>query len=370
MNTMQENARRDLQRILEHPALARAMAEQWDDASREAAIYLARAAGYCRLWGCDTNEAQLPPILVEPVARLLQRRIEAAMESLAEFDRAMELADTDVEEQLAAAEQLRLRMEGWAIWLALDDAIEQRQTSPDPDAVHREASELGDALLRGMRQWDEALVARADMLEPVRRTNLLQHWRGHLADEFEPPPWWLDETFWESVPEPVVPDVAGGEMVQGTTSSPAPEPLDSRTDSHGRRSVRVEWKFAESRLLAAGEERDKYHPPVRFFSRPDGDGVVAEVRLSKERRPDGSLTARIAFLRVARDSARIGPGVMVALLPGGRAPLLVSHDQQGNPMWKCDLSLSPEAAVVLEETGCLRLHVGGEFWFSKELEDG
>jgi len=97
---------------------------------------------------------------------------------------------------------------------------------------------------------------------------------------------------------------------------------------------------------------------------------VAEVRLSKERRPDGGLAARVVFLHVARDSDRIRPGVTVALLPGGRAPLLVSHDPQGNPMWKCDVNLSPEAAVVLEETGCLRLHVGGEFWFPEELEDG
>ena len=368
MNVMQENARRDLERILEHPALARATAGKWDDASREAAIYLARAVGFCRLWRCHTNEAQLPPILIEPVAKLLQQRMEETIESLAEFDRAMELADGEVEEQLAAAEQLRLRMEGWAIWLALDDAIERRQTSPEPDAVHREACELVHALLHGMRQWDEALVARADMLEPVRGTNLLEHWRDHLADEFEPPPWWLDETFWESVPEPVVPDVAGGTKVRATHGSPAPESLGERAESYGGRSARGEWQFFEARRLAAGEERAKYHPPIRFFSRPDRDGVVAEVRLSKERRPDGGLTARIVFLRVARDAERIRPGVMVALLPGGRAPLLVSHDSQGKPMWKCNLNLSPEAAAALEATGRLRLHVGGEFWFSEELE--
>lgn len=365
MNELQSATQQDFRRIRGHQALHEAAAGKWTPESQEAALYLARALGYCRIWDVHlgTESGLLPGIMVGPVCELLCRRAWLAIESLTEFEVYMELVQTGEEEELAASQHLRNRMDGWAVWIAVQERLEAPLHGDGGDEGRRLLARQVCGTTEVLRQWDRDLKARADLLSSVRNSYLLGNWRANLADEFDQtPPWWLDDSFWESREEVTVPNIAEhSNWLRWHTEGGEPQQPVERPDRlsfwHG------ELDFEPAQQLAAAGDEPRNQPAIEFRSQADeAASAVAQVLLPQARQSDGSIQVRIVFLHVERDLDAIQVGDLASVVPGISAPVLISFDRHGAPMWACDLTLPAADADRLQMSKRLRLRVRKRLW--------
>jgi hypothetical protein len=195
LNLFQARAIRDYNLVCESDELRQALAGNKSETTDQAAMFFGQACGYCWLWGAqkvDNPSIDLLPNLIDA----LSRRISELTQELSDFE--IQFSETILEEEaeLLATEVLRQRMDAWACWIAIDQALQQ---------VLWENRERGFSLLARQSaladlidQWDLDLQARADLLAVACNTFLLENWSNHLVAPFsDVPPWWIDQGFWE-----------------------------------------------------------------------------------------------------------------------------------------------------------------------------
>ncbi len=185
----------ELREAFAHPSLSEfeTTAEPSADAAY-AAFCLARALGYCRLYGVAAGELDgtLPAAEARAAAEHLVGYLASAIRDADElptrWDDAEQLEGDDL-----CAELLEARMDAWAVGIALGEALEDATAEAEPEA---EALGLAvDRVLEAAQAFDEASRRpdQAALLSTLVHTELLNNWRALLTEEFQSPmPWWLD----------------------------------------------------------------------------------------------------------------------------------------------------------------------------------
>ncbi|HBO44521.1 MAG TPA: hypothetical protein DD670_11420, partial [Planctomycetaceae bacterium] len=187
----------DLRAAHEDPALAEF--DKTGERSAEAAcaaFCLARALGYCRLFGVEAGELDgiLPANEAIAAAEELRRFLDLCIEDAKQLPGRWDEAPAQVEEALCA-DLLEARMDVWAVGVALGESLEDCVVSVEP-----EAEELGNAVEQTLvlrDTFDEILRLPEQMvlLSVLVTIPLLENWRAILAPEFQDCiPWWLDGT--------------------------------------------------------------------------------------------------------------------------------------------------------------------------------
>ncbi len=187
-------ARQALANALALPALAEFEGSGAPSAEASAAAYeLARALGYCRLFGVKPGDAldrTLPPPMARAGGVALVERLAGWTADARNLGSRWDETEDPAEAESLCADLLEARMDAWAAWAAIDEAHGdlQEEGGDDPDLVA-----TVDRALDALEAFDATLLAHVDLLATVCDTPLLENWRELLAPAFRDPwPWWLD----------------------------------------------------------------------------------------------------------------------------------------------------------------------------------
>ncbi len=158
-----------------------------------AALQLAQAIGYCRLFGVEIGELDgvLPADVAIAACRELADRVAAWTEQLQELPERYFGAIDGFEAEAASDDVLIACMDSWATTAAIEEAYTRCGPEDDVDTFSAELDRLGDAL----DEFDRKAREHADLLSTLAKTNLLSNWRSYLVEPWsELLPWWLDGT--------------------------------------------------------------------------------------------------------------------------------------------------------------------------------
>lgn len=269
------------------------------EAARKAALGVAVALGRCRLSGVDPGDdggilsAEVATAATTALVEVLERGAARAGGLGERFDAAID----PIEPEHDALDLLRLRMDAWAAFLAIDEASQAALEDEDGEGPGA-AFEAGlAALLDALDAYDAELRAQLDVLSIVADTGLLDHWRTGLAPEFAAtPPWWLDGSLereaqrldrqaLELAPDAWLPRPAIERIAALEGDSPASEP----------RPDELRWHSPDGTLIA------KLELPPRTESRLGEDQVLEVLFVS----PRGDV-ARIDALIGAQTATLAG----------------------------------------------------------------
>lgn len=358
-NRFQIAALEDFQRIRRAAALRDAVEGNWSDLSREAALFFAQALGYCRLWAVELGEqdGSIPLAMLPEICQLLTRRIRRAIDSLSQYERDMDLAVTAEEAELYSSGVLRQRMDGWAMWIAIDERLQMAVDEPSSVPAELANAVSGPALTRlldVLEQWDVDLQARSDLLTCVKDTYLLENWREALGEEFSLAlPWWLDEAFWDAVVAEPIADYTLARQERPTPETTLPQGVESLTS--GPLTVQPALDLA-----GAGEAEVPIH--LRFRSRSDRSrSAIADVRIPRRFAADGSLTIEIQYLFADHEPAMVRSGGIVAL-GGDVAAVIVAVFSDEGVQYRTQIELTRSQYEKLQLSSGMRLRVNGRQW--------
>jgi hypothetical protein len=237
--------RTELTRALAQPALAEFFAdparEPPDEPARRAAYWLAVVLGSCRLRGVDLGEQDgaLPPLIALAAGRQLGRHLGRWLDSARHLEGRLAEADGVAESNDLCFDLLEARMEGWAAFVAIDEAYQACLEERSPHAA--EFGAVIDQVLDQTEGLDRELLAQLELLSLVAHYPLLDNWKAALADPYaEFPPWWLDGRLQETAKR--VAEDALTWLPRRPLASPRPPPT-SKAPARNGGVPRGEWTY-------------------------------------------------------------------------------------------------------------------------------
>ncbi len=363
-NLLPRRAAEDFARIRRTAAFQAAVQGDWDNPEAiEAAIFFCQSLGYCRIWGVDLGQrdGSVPAAMLPPVCAALTPRIVAATQRLENYERDMETAWTDEEQQLYSTSVLRLRMDAWAAWTAIDERVRMlgRQGIAPEDGGRPFGVILGE-LVQAIERWDVELLARADLLAAACDTALIDNWRTALAEPFRTAlPWWLDDACWQQAANQPVPDYLAGGVEPPARDGPIGGEAGEWSVSLPAADTRIHVDQPMTLAAAAG---DAEVWETDFSSRRQSPGAQAIVQIHRQYTADHRLTVEVRFNLVSQDPRAIGPGSIVCLGPQVSAPALMTFPDGRTAILLARFSLSAEQVRELQLEDFLRLTVDGRVW--------
>jgi hypothetical protein len=264
----------ELRLALGDPALAAFEAPQAASPgpeARQASYRLARALGYCRLFGIEPGELD---------GTLLGREAMTAVEELEHFlsewtisarrftDRWGEAGP--LAQYACCAELLEARMDAWAVYLAIFEAHENSVAAREAEVAT--LTQSIDRMLDALEAFDEVLQQpdHLALLSILTGTQLLQNWRSLLATPYsEVLPWWLDGTLEEA-----------GQRVEAATLATLPSPTAWRRRRESLQSIPLGRRHRADGVLAiqvvamAADTAAKMTGTKLKWSSPDGKSMA------------------------------------------------------------------------------------------------
>jgi hypothetical protein len=366
-NLLPRRAAEDFARVRRTAAFQAAVQGDWDNPEAiEAAIFFCQSLGYCRIWGVDLGprDGSVPAATLPHVCAALSPRIVGATHRLENYERDMVAALTDEEQQLYSTAVLRVRMDAWAAWTAIDERVrmlDRQRVAQDEgnQAFGLILSRLVDAI----EQWDTELLARADLLVAACDTKLIDNWRTALAEPFRAAlPWWLDEDCWQQAGHQAVPDYLAELVPPAVADAPAGRDADAL--SVVLPAVNTGIQIDQPMTLAAAAS-DAEVWEAELSSQRNGDGARAIVQIHRQYTADQRLTVEVRFNFVARNPQAIGPGSIVRLGPEISAPALMTFPNAQTAILLARFSLSAGQVRELQLERSLRLTVDGRVWYPR-----
>jgi hypothetical protein len=362
MTPARQQALNDLHDILHHEDLHRAVQGELDEGAIMAAAFLARALGCCRLYGADPGDhnGSLPEGLLVPVLLELSRRCVGATSDLTLCELQCDAAAEEIEREFLAEDCLRVRMDVWATWIALDERIARlvQDHADRPDI----ATPLAQCL-EALEQYDLELRARADLLLPARPE--CRRWLSELTEEFrQTPPWWLSDSFWENVdresrrvcdvltwmPRPVA---AQGSM------APSMVPAEPWLTA-----ARTGRPIVAAPVLAAGAVESQGTEYTFQSDRESATSAIARIRVPDQYNPDGQLIVQASFVYARMAPTQVCEGSVARLGPDVATVITCVREGSQDPYYQCEWRLSAEQVKALRLEHVLRLRVGGRDWIA------
>lgn len=321
-----------------------------DPISEEAAavvLMLAQTLGYCRLFAVsvpETLDGSLPCTAAVSAAMTLKGIMADCVSEVEEFAVQFHSTRTDVEAELLAADWLRVRMDIWATFLAIEEGWRAAMEAGDVRAD--QLSDAMDELLDDIHQLDVALQRDLDLLSIVEQTMLLQNWRDMLSEDFSHGlPWWLDGT----IGKMAATLRSGGNRVAGEMASSQADRMVEQV-----RRFRCLQSWTQSNTSdAPTESRDE----VFQWTSPEGTWI-ATLEMLKSRKEEGRTMCRVVFSGANQEQL---DGVLLSL---GTARAIVRLELTGEtdsavpPYAIADL---PIEALKMEEME-FALRVSGHLW--------
>ncbi len=374
MNYFQQQALDDLADIRRHDDLRDAAAGDWNDNSRAAALFLARAIGYCRICGVEAGDedGSLPSAMLPEICAELKDRTQGALLELTHFEIELDLATTAEEAELLATTILENRMDAWAMWIAIDERV-QMLLREQHHVESNDSEPLGmvlSQLMSALEQWDVDLQARGDLLAIGLDLHLIDNWRAALAKPFsEFPPWWLDAAFWSAAANVTV---SNHLPLRPDHPVPAdarkPQPMLSRTvDGEFIGATESRVQIAENKVLTSSSDELPFHE-YEFHSRRDPAlAATAFVQVPLCFDSDGLLKIEVRFEDADREPEVIRQGTIIKLGAGAECPITMSFPEGQSPFYRCGIVLTRQQAEQLDINHFLRPMFGNRFWWPKEL---
>ncbi len=192
----------ELRLALAEPALdafADATAVPADEPARQAAYELARALGYCRVFGVDAGDADgtLPVNVALTAAEQLSDRVSDWIEQTRTLGEQWDQCESFEEAEELCLALVEARTDAWATFVGIDEALEAATDHSGPEDLTGRFQVAVDRLVDRLCEWDELLQQPKNLglLATAADTALLENWRSALAEPFRRrPPWWLDGT--------------------------------------------------------------------------------------------------------------------------------------------------------------------------------
>lgn len=373
MNTLQQQALDDLADIRRHEDLREAARGNWNDNSRAAALFLARAIGYCRIWGVNAGDegGSLPAAMLPQICAELRDRAQGALLELTHFEMELDLATSQDAVELLATTVLENRMDAWAMWIAIEERI-QMLLQDEPSVDSNESEPLGmllSQLMSALEQWDVDLQARGDLLALGLDPSLIDNWRAALAEPFnEFVPWWLDEEFWSEAPNVTVPNHMPIRMHR-PNSVLAETPLRAQLLAEGHEfasPTKTVAPIGEKSVLTASSNELPFNEYEFHSCRDPSLAAKAFVQVPITFDSDGLLRIEIRFEDADREPEVIRLGIIIRLGAGAECPITMSFLEGQSPFYRCGIVLTRQQAEQLDINHFLRPMFGNRFWWPKE----
>lgn len=373
MNNFQQQALDDLADIRRHGDLHDAASGNWNENSRAAALFLARAIGYCRIWGVDAGDedGSLPAAMLTQVCAELRDRAQGALLELTHFEIELDLATTQDALELLATTALENRMDAWAMWIAIDERIQmllQDEPSVDSNGSEMRGMVLSQ-LMSALEQWDVDLQARGDLLALGLDPYLIDNWRAALAEPFDEfVPWWLHEKFWSEAAKLTVPNhmpLRADRLKPVLPGKPhLAHPLAE--DHEFVEAAKTVASIGEKFVLTASSNDLPFHE-YEFRSRRDPSlAATAFVQVPLSFDSDGLLKIEVRFEDTDREPEVIRQGTMIKLGAGAECPITMSFPEGRSPYYRCGILLTRQQGEQLDINHFLRPMFGNRFWWPKE----
>lgn len=300
-------------------------------AARAAALELAIALGQCRLFGAGAGEADgtLPEAMAVAAAEALIERlpqwIEDATTLPQRWDQAVEVEPLEAEDLCTGL--LELRMDLWAAWVAIEEALFDQPVGGVLDTLSERLIELDDAL-----QSSQVLP----LLATAAETELFDNWRAFLAPRYrEAPPWWLDGTLER---------IARASYERMLAELPRPRVTASSAATTPAHLVQIYRQALHAPLRIAAAAATPPRRTVIRWDAPDGRWVAYLHLAPRQADASAAETLSIAFYTREGDPAQALSGRPVQL--DGVASVI---GEQGTATFRWDeLAAAPSQDLRLE----------------------
>ena len=186
-----------LRLLLHDPVLQEVgLDESWSPEAQSTIVMLAQTLGYCRLFGITVPpdlDGSLPAPIAMTAAELILNVLQETDRDLDAYPELAQKLRTDEELQQLACDFLRIRMNAWASFVAIDEAslAADRDRVPEAESL---SQKVLDAVSR-LQAIDIAMQRDIELFSYAAKTRLLENWRRQLSEEYQLClPWWLDGT--------------------------------------------------------------------------------------------------------------------------------------------------------------------------------
>jgi hypothetical protein len=250
----------------------------------KAALQVAFALGYCRLYGVAIEEdldGVLPAQTALAAATALHQRLAEMARLVGEGDEPEREREGSAvlltEDEEFFLDLLEGRMDAWAAFTAIEEALQDCLAAPaaEADPLEDQLDKAVDLLVEAAADLDERMCRQVKRLAVAADTNLLDNWRALLAEPWrEPWPWWLDGTL-EAAHK------ANLEEAFATMPDPA------------------EWRRRVGRVKARRGYPRSVYPRIERPELAAAEGAAEAPRLGRSLRwisPDGVWTATLDLL--------------------------------------------------------------------------